>query len=92
MAIKPRLIRRWKKECGKLGTITRVEILNKDENGNIDPDRSQWGNVVELTVNGHRISAYGSNWYDAWQGAAYCARWAAEEPPFEAKSQEKQGL
>ena len=88
MALKPRLIRRWRKEILRCGTITRTEILNKDEDGAVYPDRREWGYVVECNVNGYSIGSYGQNWYEAWQGAAYSARWAVEQPPFTKRFEE----
>ena len=59
-----------------------MEVLNKDDDGIVCPDRKDWGYVVDCTVNGYSISSYGNNWYEAWQGAVYSARWAVEQPLF----------
>ena len=86
MALKLRLIRRWRKEIRKLGKITRTEILNKDDDDTtILSDKREWGYVVDCTINGYTISSYGQNWYEAWRGAVYSARWAVKQAPFEQK-------
>ena len=87
MALKPRLIRRWQKEIRKLGTINGTEVLNKNEDGTIDPDKRNWGYAVYCTVNGHRISSYDDSWYGAWQGAVYSARTVMTMPEFKSDSQ-----
>lgn len=83
MSVRTRIIRRNRKEIMKLGKITRVEVLNKDDDGSILYPKNRWGYCVELEVNGHRITAPNDNWYMAWKGALDAARWASEQPQFD---------
>lgn len=39
-------------------------------------------------MNGYSIASYGNNWYEAWQGAVYSARWAVEQPSFAKRFEE----
>lgn len=54
MSVRTRIIRRNRKEIMKLGKITRVEVLNKDDDGSILYPKNRLGYCVELEVNGHR--------------------------------------
>lgn len=79
--MKRRLIRRMRKMIMKLGTITRVEVIDKDIDGNKLP-KNQRGYVVEALVNGYKICAPDDSWYMAWKGCLEAAIWASEQEPY----------
>ena len=81
--MRKRLIRQLRKNIMRLGTITREEILNKDDDGSIIPDKKEWGYCIECEVNGWHINAADDSWYEAYKGAYWCAKWAMEQPPRE---------
>ena len=83
MSVRTRMLRKWRKNILRLGKDNvRIEILNKRDDGTIDPDRSQWGYFVEFKANGHHCDCFGNNWYEAFQGADYCRRWVESREPF----------
>ena len=65
----------------KLGTITKIKVLNRDDDGNLYP-KKEWGYCVETKVNGHSIVSPDNTWYGAYQGAYEAAKWAASVEPF----------
>lgn len=81
--MRKRIIRRLRKNLMRLGTITREEILNKEDDGSIVLDKKEWGYCVECEVNGWHISAPDDSWYEAYKGAYWCAKWAMKQPPRE---------
>lgn len=70
-----------RKNIMRLGTIIREEVLNKDEDGNIEPDKKEWGYRVEAIVNGWHITAPDDSWYEAYKGCLECAEWAMTQKP-----------
>ena len=77
------MLRKWRKNVLRLGNdVKRIEILNKDDDGNVDPDKSNWGYHIKMIVNGFTIDSYGNNWYEVFQGADSCRRWALQREPF----------
>ena len=81
MSVRTRMIRRMRKEIMKLGTITKVEVLNRDDEGNKYP-KNEWGYCVEAKVNGCTIASPDNSWYGAYQGALEAARWASEQEEY----------
>ena len=82
MSVRTRMIRRMRKNIMRLGKITKIETLNRDDDGHLYPKR-EWEYSVKATVNGYRICSPNDNWYGAYQGCLECARWCSEQPPFE---------
>ena len=66
----------------QMGTITRAEVIKRDEDGKIAP-KKDWAYCVEATVNGYPIGSCDDSWYGAYQGALSCAEWAIEQPEFQ---------
>lgn len=79
--MRKRIIRRIRKNVMRLGKITRVKALNRDDDGTKWP-KKDCGYVVDCIVNGWRITSVDDSWYGAWQGALECAKWASEKPSF----------
>lgn len=70
-----------RKNIMKLGTIVQEEILNKDDDGTIWPDKRDWGYCVRAVVNGWHISAPDDCWYEAYKGCLEAAKWAMDQKP-----------
>ena len=70
-----------RKSILKMGTIIREEILNKDDDGTVIPNKKEWGYSVEAIVNGWRITAPDDCWYQAYKGCLEAAKWAMEQKP-----------
>ena len=64
----------------RIGTLISEEILNKDDDGNILPDKRDWGYSVRAIVNGWKITAPDDSWYNAYKGCLVAAKWAMEQP------------
>ena len=79
--MRKRIMRRVRKNIMRLGTITREEILNKDDDGNIEPDKKKWGYCVEAIVNGWKITAPDDSWYEAYKGCLEAAKATMEMEP-----------
>ena len=77
MSVRTRMLRKWRKNMLRLGdSLKIVEILNKRDDGTIEPDKFQWGYHIKAVVNGWTIDSFGNNWYEVFQGADSCRRWA----------------
>lgn len=72
--MRKRIMRRVRKNIMQLGTIVREEVLNKDEEGNIEPDKRKYGYCVEAVVNGWHICAPDDSWYMAYKGCLEAAK------------------
>lgn len=81
MALKKKMIRKWRKNVYRHATKVTEKVLNKDDDGTILP-RKEWGYCVNAVINGYRISSPDDSWYLAWQGMNACAKWAISQPHF----------
>ena len=81
-----------RKEIMKLGKITKVEVLNKDDDGKKYPNKKDWGYCIEATVNGYHICCPDRSWYEAWKAMLDCARWSMTEPTFIRKDELNENL
>ena len=93
MSVRTRMLRKWRKNILRLGdNLKIVEILNKDDDGNIDPDKRNWGYHIKMTVKGWKCDCYGNNWYEVFQGADSTRRWAESKEASMLKNQNELGL
>ena len=74
MSIKKRLTRKWRKNVFRYGTDVEEEILNKNDDGTIWPDKKDWGYCVRFKCNGWSVSCPDDSWYSAYQGANMCIK------------------
>ena len=78
--MRKQMIRKFRKNIMKLGKITKVEVLNRDDDGNKYP-KKEWGYFVEAIVNGWKICSPDRNWYESYKACADMARYAMEYEP-----------
>lgn len=76
-----RKTRQIRKNLMRMGQITWVKVLNRDDDGKIYPKR-EWGYCVKISVNGYSITGADDSWYDAYKGALEAAKWAAEQTEY----------
>lgn len=81
MSIKKRVIRKWRKNVFRYCTDVKEEILNKDDNGVIWPDKKDWGYAVDFECNGHSCSCADDSWYGVYKGAQSMIRYCQNNPP-----------
>lgn len=76
--MRKRMIRKFRKNVMRLGTIHKVEVYKTDEDGKLLP-KKHWSYCIDYESNGKYICSIGHSLYSVWQGADKAVKWANEE-------------
>ena len=72
--MRKRMIRKFRKNVMRSGTIKKVEAYKTDDDGNLLP-KKYWSYCIEFECNNSFVCSFGYNWYDVWQGASKATKW-----------------